>query len=265
MPIRLRQFRDVRRFLFLLASIVPAAWQANYGLLVTPDGGELIELPQQPSTRNGIQRTGKLTLDASGTLKGEISEIRLGDRAAQERERLRAVTKSSDQIKPIEDLLAGSLSLFRITQASVTNKNITDEPFGFHYTFEAQDYAKNAGGLLLVRPRILGVKTSGILETKETRKFPIEFEGPSRDTDSFDITIPSGYVVDDIPPAVDADYPFASYHAKTVVDGNIIHYSRTLEVKELTVPVSHAEELRKFYRLIAGDERNTVVLKSNTP
>ena len=106
------------------------------------------------------------------------------------------------------------------------------------------------------------MKTSGLLETKEPRKFAIEFEGPSRDTDSFDITIPSGYVVDDVPPAVDADYSFASYHAKTEVKGNVIHYSRTLEVKELSVPVAHADELKKFYRIIAGDERSTVVLKA---
>src|SRR5208282_4156556 len=44
--------------------------QANYGLLVTPDGGELVELPQQPSAMNSIQRVGKLTLDANGMLKG---------------------------------------------------------------------------------------------------------------------------------------------------------------------------------------------------
>jgi hypothetical protein len=64
---------------------------------------------------------------------------------------------------------------------------------------------------------VLGVKSSGLLETKEPRKFPIEFDGPSRDTDSFDITVPDGYLVDDVPPAVDADYGFASYHAKTAV------------------------------------------------
>jgi len=236
--------------------------QDNYALLVTPDGGELHPLPQQPSAMNSIARTGTLTLDPTGTLKGEVSETRLGDRAWSERWRLRSVTKSTDQIKPIEDLLAGSLSLFRITQASIMNLNQTDQPFGFHYTFEAQNYAKNAGGLLLVRPRVLGVKTSGILETKEPRKFPVEFEGPSRDTDTFDITIPAGYVVDDVPPAIDADYGFASYHAKTEVKGNLIHYSRTLEVKELSVPVSRTDELRKFYRIIAGDERNTVVLRT---
>jgi hypothetical protein len=236
--------------------------QANYGLLVTPEGGELVELPEQPSAMNSIQRTGKLTLDPLGTLKGEVSETRRGDRASSERWRLHNVTKSSDQIKPIEDLLAGSLSLFSITHASIENLNHTDQPFGFHYSFEAHNYAKNAGGLLLVRPRVLGVKSSAVLETKEPRKFPIEFDGPSRDTDTFEIEIPPGYVVDDIPPAVDADYSFASYHAKTEVNGNLIHYSRTLEVKELTVPVSHADDLKTFYRIIAGDERNTVVLKT---
>jgi len=32
-------------------------------------------------------------------------------------------------------------------------------------------------------------------------------------------------------------------------------------VKELTVPVSKAEDLKKLYRVIASDERNTAVLK----
>jgi hypothetical protein len=67
--------------------------------------------------------------------------------------------------------------------------------------------------------------------------------------------------VDDIPPPVDADYGFASYHSKTVVNGNVVDYTRTFEVKELSVPVNKAEELKKFYRIIASDERNTVVLK----
>jgi hypothetical protein len=32
-------------------------------------------------------------------------------------------------------------------------------------------------------------------------------------------------------------------------------------VKELSVPVSKSEELKKFYRIIASDERSTAVLK----
>ena len=68
-------------------------------------------------------------------------------------------------------------------------------------------------------------------------------------------------LVDEVPAPVNADYDFASYHSKTEVDGNVIRYTRTFEVKELSVPVSSTDQLKKFYRTIASDERNMVVLK----
>jgi hypothetical protein len=43
--------------------------------------------------------------------------------------------------------------------------------------------------------------------------------------------------------------------------GDTIRYTRTVEIKELSVPVSKADDLKKFYRIIASDERNTAVLK----
>jgi len=235
--------------------------QANYGLLVTPDGGELIELPQEPAAMNGIERTASLHLDASGRLQGDVKETRLGDRASAARWTLHTVTNDRDRIKPIEKTLAGSLATFHITKATILNLNLTNQPFGFDYSFDADNYAQSAGDLLLVRLRTIGVKSSALLETKDPRIFPIEFDGPSRDTDTFEITVPPGYTVDDLPPAVDANYSFATYHAKSEVSGNVIRYSRTFEVKELSVPVSKADELKQLYRTIATDERNTAVLK----
>jgi hypothetical protein len=135
------------------------------------------------------------------------------------------------------------------------------QPLGVNYAFQTRDYAKNAGDMLLVRPRVLGSKSSGLLETNEPRKFAIEFDSPVRDFDSFDITLPSGYEVADIPSPVDVDYGFADYHSKTEVTDNTLHYTRTFEVKEARVPAGKAEELKKFYRIIATDERGTVVLK----
>jgi len=237
------------------------ALQANYGLLVTPDGGELVELPKLPPAMNGIQRTAKLSLSATGTVSGEVQETRVGDRAWSQRWALRTVTKDADRIKPIETLLSHSLATFQITKASVGNLQLTDQPFLYNYSVVAQNYAKPAGNLLLVRPRFIGNKSSDLLETKEPRKYPVEFDGPSLDVDTFEITLPAGYEVDDLPPAVNADYSFASYHSKTEVNGNTLKYTRTFEVKELSVPLSKVEDLKKLYRIIAGDERNTAVLK----
>jgi hypothetical protein len=240
------------------------ALQANYGLLVTPDGGDLVELPKLPPAMNGIQRTAKLSLSATGTVSGEVQETRVGDRAWSQRWALRTVTKDADRIKPIETLLSHSLATFQITKATVGNLQLTDQPFMYNYSVVAQSYAKSAGNLLLVRPRFIGNKSSDLLETKDPRKYPVEFEGPSRDTDTFEITMPPGYEVDDLPPPVNADYSFASYHSKTEVNGNTLKYTRTFEVKELSVPLNKVEDLKKLYRIIAGDERNNAVLKPAT-
>jgi Domain of Unknown Function with PDB structure (DUF3857)/Transglutaminase-like superfamily len=237
------------------------ALQANYGLLVAPDGGELVELPQLPPAMNGVRRNAKLSLNPTGTLSGDVQEVRMGDRAWSQRWALRTTTKDADKIKPIETLLAQSLATFQITKASVSNMQLTDQPFVYNYSVVAQNYAKTAGNLLLVRPRFVGSKSSDLLETKDPRKYPVEFDGPARDTDSFEITIPIGYEVDDLPPPVNEDYSFASYHSKTEVSGDTLKYSRTFEVKELSVPLNKVEDLKKLYRIIASDERNTAVLK----
>jgi hypothetical protein len=237
------------------------ALQANYALMVTPDGGELTKLPQLPSVTNAINRHGTFTLAANGILSGDVSELRVGDRAAEERARLKSVSKSEDRVKPIESILAGSLTSFHVTKASISNLDRTDQPFGFNYSLVAGAYAKTAGDLLLVRPRVIGVRGSGVLETKEPRQYPLEFPGPARDTDTFEIAIPPGYAVDDLPPPVDLDYSFASYHSKTEAAGNVLRYTRSFEIKELSVPVNKMDDLKKFYRVIANDERNTAVLK----
>jgi hypothetical protein len=235
--------------------------QANFGLLVTDSGGELIQLPKLAAATNGTRRTAKLTLTPTGTLTGDVTEVRLGDRGTYQRYALRSAATEKDKVKPIESLLAESLSNYRLTHASVTNLVHNDQPFGYDYSLVVDNYAKTAGNLLLVRPRVLGSRSSALLETKEARKFPVEFTGPSLDSDTFEITLPAGYQVSDLPPPVDVDYDFASYHSKTEASGNTLKYTRRLEVKELTVPVAQMESLKKFYRIIAGDERNTAVLQ----
>lgn len=235
--------------------------QSNHGLLVTPEGGELVKLPQLPAAMNGVQRTAKLTLSPRGTLSGDIVETRLGDSGLWQRMMLKSATKETDKIKPIETLVSHSLATFQLTKATVLNLNQTDQPFGYQYSLVSENYAKAAGNLILVRPRVLGSRSSDLLETKEPRQHPVELTGPERDVDTFEITIPPGYEVDDLPPPINADYSFASYHSKTEVNGNTLKYTRTFEVKELSVPLSKVEDLKKLYRIIAGDERNTAVLK----
>lgn len=237
------------------------ALQGSYALLVTPDGGELTQMPQLSPASSGTRRTVKLNLDTHGNLTGDVHDERVGDAAAEQRARLRGVEKEADRIKQIEALMSRSVSSFQITKATVINLSETKLPFGYDFSFVAREYAKPAGNLLLVRPRVLDVKATGILETKEARKYPIELSGPRHDSDTFEIALPPGYEVDELPPPTDLDYSFGSYHSKTVAEGNVLRYTRNYEIKQLSVPLTQVEDLKRFFRGIANDERNTAVLK----
>ncbi|HXY01070.1 MAG TPA: DUF3857 and transglutaminase domain-containing protein [Candidatus Limnocylindrales bacterium] len=235
--------------------------QANYALLLAGESGELVKIPQLPSALSGVVRTAKLALSAFGTLSGDFVEQRNGDYGERQRAALKSVSKDTDRVKYLESLISHSLPAFQLTKASVVNLNDSDEPFIYQYSLVAANYAKIAGNLLLVRPRVVGINSSDLLETKEPRKYAVEFDGPFRNSDTIEIAIPAGYEVDDLPPPVNVDYGFASYHSKTEASGNTLKYGRTFELKELSVPVTKVDELKKLYRIIAGDERNTAVLK----
>lgn len=240
---------------------LPGGLQANYGMVVLPAGGELIPLPQTASALNGVQRTAKLSLDEEGTLQGDVRETWSGDAAVAQRYALRAAQQDVDQIKPVESMLTGSLATFQILSASLGNAKVLERPLIWQYRLEVPRYPKTAGDLLIIRARVLGSLSSALLETKESRRHPIEFAAPTLNTDEFEITVPNGYVLDSLPPVVDEDLGFVSYRSVTTFTGNVLRYMRTLEVKELSVPASQSESLKKFFRAIEGDERNQAVLR----
>lgn len=240
---------------------LPGGLQANYGMLVTPGGGELIALPQTAGALNGVVRTAKLTLDDNGTLRGDVVETWSGDGAAGQRWSLRTAQQDVDQIKPVESMLTHSLSEFQILHAGVANVRNLEKPLIWNYTVEIPRYPRVAGDLLIIRPRVFGSMSSGLLETRDPREHPIEFEAPILNTDLFEITLPSGYVPDSLPPAVKEDLGSVTYHSSTTFSGKVLRYTRSLEVKELSVPVAKAQALKEFFRAIEGDERNSAVLK----
>lgn len=239
--------------------------QANFALLVGQDGGELVQLPQLAPELSGVTRTATMELDEAGTLKGKVNEVHRGGHAAQQRAQLRAAAIDTDRIRPIEKLAGASLANFRVIQASISNLHAEALPFEWHYSLEVANYSKTAGELLLLRPRLLGNEAAGFLERPEARVQPVEFDEPERDVDTFEIQVPVGYAVDELPPATDIEDGFASYHSKTEFSGRTLKYSRTLEIRQLSVPPAKADELKLFYRKIAEDERSSAVLKRPKP
>lgn len=238
---------------------LPPTLQANYGLLVTEEGGELTRLPLQPPSTNRLLRTGKLELSSAGTLSGEVTEVRWGALATSRRSAFISSEKT-DRRKVLEDFLASFLTGFTLTAASVDNLEKYDENLVLSYRFVAERYAKSAGNMLLLRPRVLGQKSNSLLEGKE-RKYPVEFNNASHETDRFEITLPAGFKVEELPLPVEIDYGFAEYRSKVELKDNVLTYSRDYKIKDVMVGKDKLETLKKFYRQVAADERYNAVLQ----
>jgi hypothetical protein len=239
---------------------LPYYEQENYILVSTPQGGELVHLPLAEPNTNRFVRTAKLELHPDGSLSGAVDETSYGWMATRTRERLISST-STDRTKQLESFLGSFLRGFHLTKASADNVDKVGEPLTLHYEFTAERYAKTAGDLLVVRARVLGEKSSDVAEGDDARKLPVEFHDTSLETDDFEIKLPPGYTVDELPRATKTETDFGTYTSQTQVTGNTIHYTRTYQLKQVLVPLDKMEELRKFNRQISGDERASVVLK----
>ena len=134
-----------------------------------------------------------------------------------------------------------------------------DKPLEVQYKLTAAQYAHQAGTLLLVRPRVVG---SHVLAFNDKpRTVPIDLNATGRWHDSFDITLPSGYVVDETPDPVNLDLDFASYHSNITAKGDNLHYEREYVVRQVELPAERAADFRKLESAILRDEKGTAVLK----
>lgn len=236
------------------------AMQGSYGLLVTKSGGELIKLPVLAPDSNRIDREGKFTLQTDGSLTGTVTERLTGTHAAGQRAWL-ARENDSERAKALDHRLSESLKNVSVQQLKVQDLTAHDKDLTLSYQLTAQSYAQKTGPLVLVRGRVLGEKAVEIIWAK--RKFPIQLSGTTAERDSYEIQIPPGYVVDDLPEPKQIDVGFASYKSKIEANGSTLHYSREYVVRDPYVGSDRFSDLRKLEGTIGDDEFASAVLKKS--
>ena len=237
---------------------LPSYLQGGYGLLSAGDASQVMELPVLPPDASGTDMQGAFTLAADGTLTGTVDTSHYGPEGAD----LRMFLKYSDDKErhdSFETMLAGDLPGLTLDSFKFVQPQALDKPLEFHYKVTEAQYAHQAGPMLLVRPRVVG--THALSFDSKPRTVPIDLDATGHWHDSFDITLPPGYVVDDTPDPVSIDMDFASYHSAVTAKGNVLHYERDYEVKQVELPASRAGDFRKLESEILADERGTAVLK----
>ena len=237
---------------------LPSYEQGSFGILAAGSESQVIPLPVLSPETNNTDRKGAFTLSADGTLSGSVDTSHTGPAGGE----LRMLLKYSDEKERHEywekrvagDVPGAVLDSFRFVEPAAL-----DQPLEFHYKLTAGQYAHQAGSLLLVRPRVVG--SDVLANDDKPRTVPIDLQATGHWHDSYDIALPDGYGVDEMPDPVNLDTDFASYRSSVSSHGRVLHYERDYTLSKVELPAEKAQEFRRFEGSINSDEKSTVVLK----
>ena len=239
---------------------LPDYEQGSYGLLAAGDASQVIALPVLPPEANGEEVKGSFTLAADGTLAGTVQRSSIGPAGADVRGMLK-YTDEKQRRESLEKNVARDIAGASLVSYEFKEPPDLEKPLELNLNVTAPQYAKSAGPLILVRTRVM-VDRSMPFDDKP-RTVPINLDASGRWHDSFDIRLPEGYAVDELPEGANLDMDFASYHSTATAKDNVLHYERDLVMRQVELPATRAADYRKLESTITQDEMSTAILKKN--
>jgi hypothetical protein len=237
--------------------LIPYYEQNSYALIATSPG-ELVRLPLIRPEISGNEYAGKFALGIDGILSGDVVEKLTGESASRLRGSL-AEYDGKDRSKFLEIVANSSLKQASVEAPEFENLKAIDKELIIKYKLKMSGYAQHAGALLLVRPRVLGDKMLDL--PKKKRNYDLELSTSRHDRDIYEITIPSGYVIDELPENTHIDVGFAMYDAKIEPVGNAIRYTREYVVRDPQIAISKIDDVKRLQNAIGADQFATAVLK----
>ena len=237
---------------------LPYYEQGSYGTLSAGAASQVVALPVLEPDTSIKESKGAFTLAVDGTLDGSVDSSYSGSAGANIRYLIKQ-TDEKERRETWEKVVAQTLPGVTLDSFNLVEPSALDKPIELHYKVTARQYSHQAGPLLLVRPRVVGSYARAFDD--KPRVYPIDLEMTGRWRDSFDITIPAGYIVDETPDPVALDLDFASYHATVSAKGNVLHYEREYVVRQVELPAARAADFRRLVSTILSDEKNAAVLK----
>lgn len=237
---------------------LPDHEQGSLALIVAGEAGALLRMPVTPPEANRLEREAEVVLAADGSIVARVRERSLGQSAVNERRAFRGLS-GSDYTKFVERWIARNASGATISKVEPADES-AEGRFALNVDFTATRYGQlMQERLLLFKPAIVARRESLSL-TEASRKYPVVLESYAY-TETVRVKLPAGFVVEELPDAVNMDASFGTYTTDYVVKDGQLNFTRKLVVRGMTIPVGDYETVRGFFDKIRAAEDSPVVLE----
>ncbi|HEX8369616.1 MAG TPA: DUF3857 domain-containing transglutaminase family protein [Pyrinomonadaceae bacterium] len=237
---------------------LPDYLQGSFALIVAGNDGKLMKMPVTSPEANKMVRNVEMTIADNGDISGVIRERAQGQQAAYARRLLRAISVS-DYNKMIEGWVVRGISTARVGKIAPVDKNSGENQFDLDVELKAPVYGQLMQNRLLVFKPVVVDRLNALRLTDSKRTHPVIMEANAF-SETAVFTLPTGFIVDETPDAVNLETPFGKYSTSYEVKDNSLIFKRSLTLNSATIPVDKYASVKDFFVKIRSAEQSPVVL-----
>jgi hypothetical protein len=210
-------------------------------------------MPSSNPADNLVERVMSGSLNAAGSLVAVLRESSHGHAAAEWRQ---LQQDASSFRKEVEGRLAAALTGAQIVALEPQSSS---HDFEFEAKLQVSAFAQAmAGNLLTFSPAPLEIAPAFLFRDR-TRKHPMTLE-PRAAIDTFSLTLPPGFAVDEMPPPVKMENAYATFESTCEEKDGKVEVRRKLTIPGGVIPPDRYPAAREFFGRVSGSGRMPVVL-----
>ncbi|MCX2452179.1 DUF3857 domain-containing protein [Pedobacter sp. PLR] len=226
-------------------------------LLVTADGGKLVETPILKPEHNYMHSITKVNLNEEGS-----AEIQIDTKYANAQYEDQLGMMLSEPINQRKRIMNSfSIPNIEITSLNYTQPDKTLPVINSSIQLKSSQLMTKGADKLFLTLNLLN-RVENTLAVIENRRTPFAVKYGYMDEDEVIYTIPKGFKVEFIPKDVTVDSEFGKYTATSVVKDNTLIYTRKIVISNKTYPAEKYNDYVAFRKkLYQADKQKSILAK----
>ena len=247
--------------------VLPVVALNGRAWIATPGATGWVDVP--PTTGTSTTSFVQGTLSENGALGGTVQIKLTGYDAESARDRMASAAADAPALAAAQAEAAADAADaddgVTIETVAVSGMDDIEAPLTMEATFSGSAGEAIAGDLYLT-PFVLMQLDENPFE-RPTRSFPVDFAYPFERSYTAAITLPPGYVPDDMPETMRLTIPSraVSYMRIAAVDGDQLSVRAVLKVDRARIEPAEYPALRRLYDEIVAAEAEAIVLVRSGP
>lgn len=232
--------------------VLPANLLVSRARLITKEKNDTwINL--QEKARGRENTTIDVTLDESGKLKGVQERLLLEESAAALRRSWRQAKDSVEMINTMQEKKGIEIESYQLEKRNEFSPDVKE-------TIHFSKQCNVAGETIYMNPFIIPQLPKSPF-TSEERLLPVEFPYKQRDVVNVNITLPEGYVVEDLPKSAVLKLDGITARITYVNEGNTLKMQYQLNVTKTLFALEEYNDLKEFFDKLAESNNVTITIK----